>query len=163
MDQDNALAKRLYDQFGFLIYRTCLRILGSEDDARDALQTVFLKLLEHYADINDKERIVPWIFTAAKNHCYNVLRFNKKFAGAADADETPQSDRFDEQIAARELVKLAFVNHSKAVRDAVYYTYAEEFDQREIGKLTGQSPATIRRNLKRFKESVPSICARLEL
>jgi RNA polymerase sigma factor (sigma-70 family) len=163
MDQDKELARQLYEQYGFLVYRICLRILGSHDDARDALQTVFLKLLEHYATVTDKERIVPWIFTAAKNHCYNVLRFSKKFAGAVDADATPGSDRFDERLAAQELVRLAFINHNKGVRDAVYYTYAEELDQQEIGKLTGQSPATIRRNLKRFRESVPSIRARLEL
>jgi DNA-directed RNA polymerase specialized sigma24 family protein len=47
------------------------------------------------------------------------------------------------------------------VKDAVYYTYIEELDQREIGKITGQSPATIRRNLKKFNNNLPAIRKRL--
>jgi RNA polymerase sigma-70 factor (ECF subfamily) len=163
MDPEKELAEKLYGQYGFLIHRTCLRILGSEDDAKDAVQTVFLKLLGQYAAIRDKEKVVPWIFNAAKNHCFNQLRYNKKFAGAHDADETPDVDGFDEKISARELIRLVFRNHGKRVRDAVYYTYVEQFDQREIQKLTGQSPATTRRNLKRFRDSLPSIRKRLDL
>jgi RNA polymerase sigma factor (sigma-70 family) len=156
-------AEKLYRQYGFLISRTCQRILGSPDDARDALQAVFLKLLEQYDSIQDKEKVVPWIFAAAKNHCYNVLRFNRKFLNSQAADDTAaQSTAADESVGAREMVRLAFRDHPRKVRDAVYYTYAEEFDQQEIQKLTGQSPATIRRNLKRFKESLPSIRKRLE-
>jgi RNA polymerase sigma factor (sigma-70 family) len=163
MDPEKELAERLYEQYGFLIHRTCMRILGSEDDAKDAVQAVFLKLLEQYASIHDKEKVVPWIFNAAKNHCFNQLRYNKKFAGAYDADETPGIDGFDEKISAHELIRLVLGSHGKRVRDAVYYTYAEQFDQREIGKLTGQSPATIRRNLKRFKDSLPALRKRLDL
>jgi RNA polymerase sigma factor (sigma-70 family) len=163
MDSENQLAKRLYEQYGFLIHRTCLRILGSEDDAKDAVQAVFLKLLSQYASIRNTEKVVPWIFNSAKNHCFNLLRYNKKFMGSPESDETPSIDGFDEKISARELIRLVFQNHGKKVRDAVYYTYVEQFDQREIQKLTGQSPATIRRNLKRFKDSLPSIRKRLEL
>jgi RNA polymerase sigma-70 factor (ECF subfamily) len=165
MEPEKAFARELYDQYGFLVYRTCLKILGSTEDAKDALQTVFLKLMEQYATITDKEKIIPWIFAAAKNHCFNVLRFRKKFAGCRDADTVAAESggQPDESIAAKELVRLAFLNHSKDVRDAVYFTYAEAFDQEEIRKLTGQSPATIRRNLHRFRDSLPSIRKRLGL
>jgi RNA polymerase sigma factor (sigma-70 family) len=164
MDPEKAFAKELYKQYGFLIYRTCLKILGSEDDARDALQTVFCKLIECYSMIQDKEKVVSWIFTAAKNHCFNQLRFQKKFRGAVDADLVAQGDGdTDGRAISGELLRLVFREHPEKVRDAVYYTYAESFDQREIQKMTGQSPATIRRNLKRFKESLPSIRKRLEL
>jgi RNA polymerase sigma-70 factor (ECF subfamily) len=164
MDPDTVSAETLYRQYGFLINRICLKILGSPEDARDALQTVFLKLLEQFETIHDKEKVVPWIFTAAKNHCYNVLRYNKKFSNSQEGDETAaKGDSSDELVSAKEIIRLAFRDHSSKVRDAVYFTYAEEFDQREIRKLTGQSPATIRRNLKRFKESLPSIRKRLGL
>ncbi len=163
MNSSNTAAKTLYEQYGFLIYRTCLRILCSEHDAKDALQTVFCKLLEQYDSIRDKERMVPWIFNAAKNHCYNVIRFNKKFLDKIESDEIGTTDGADEKISAREIIRIAFKNTDAKIRDAVYYTYVEQFDQKEIQKLTGQSPATIRRNLKRFKDSLPAIRKRLEL
>jgi RNA polymerase sigma factor (sigma-70 family) len=164
MDPGKVSAETLYRQYGFLINRVCLRILGSQEDARDALQAVFLKLLERYESISDKEKVVPWIFAAAKNHCYNVLRYNKKFFNSQAGDETAAPDDSSEtRVAAKEIIRLAFRDHPKKVRDAVYFTYVEAFDQREIQKMTGQSPATIRRNLRRFKESLPSIRKRLGL
>jgi RNA polymerase sigma factor (sigma-70 family) len=154
-------AQELYEKYGFLIYRTCLRILGSEDDAKDALQAVFLKLLEQYAGIRDKERAVPWIFNTAKHHCFNMLRANKKFVDSIEPDDIAAPKDEGEHLDSRDMIKLVFINQNKKVKDAVYYTYIEELDQREIGKITGQSPATIRRNLKKFNDSLPAIRKRL--
>jgi RNA polymerase sigma factor (sigma-70 family) len=160
---DAVSAKQLYEQYGFLIYRTCLRILHSEEDAQDALQEVFVKLLEHFSAIKDPERVVPWIFTAAKNHCFNLLRYRKKFDSSAIIDEVRSAENFENQIEAREIINRTMRHHGKKVRDAVYFSYVEQFDQREIHKLTGQSPATIRRNLSRFKKSLASIGKKLAI
>jgi len=51
--------------------------------------------------------------------------------------------------------------HNKKIQDAVYYTYVEELNQNEIQRITAQSPATIRRNLNRFKNSMKNIKKRL--
>jgi RNA polymerase sigma factor (sigma-70 family) len=167
METDKTLvaesAKRLYEQYSFLIFRICLRILQSEDDAKDALQSVFVKLLENYHTIKDPGRVVPWIFSAAKNHCFNVLRYQKKFSQEVEMDEMASSENFGKAIETREILRLIFSSHGKKVRDAVYYTYVERFDQREIQKITGQSPATIRRNLARFKKNLSLLGKKLDL
>jgi RNA polymerase sigma factor (sigma-70 family) len=161
---DAVSPKQLYEQYGFLIYRTCVRILHSEDDAKDALQSVFVKLLENYGAISDPGKVVPWIFSTAKNHCFNLLRYQKRFARTVDTDELPScAENFGKAIEAREIIRLIFKSHGKRVRDAAYYTYVEGFDQREIQKVTGQSPATIRRNLARFKKSLSSLGKKLAL
>ncbi|HMD68415.1 MAG TPA: sigma-70 family RNA polymerase sigma factor [Chitinivibrionales bacterium] len=161
LDDGPVAAKELYEKYGFLIYRTCRRILGSDDDAKDALQAVFLKLLEQYGSIRNKERTVPWIFIAAKRHCFNMLRDNRKFADGIDPDDT--AARLDEgkRLDEKDLIRLIFADQNEKVRDAVYYTYVEEFGQEEIRKITGQSPATIRRNLKRFRDGLPALRKRL--
>lgn len=88
-------------------------------------------------------------------------RHQKKFSNAQEAQDTEYVDGFDERISAKEIIRLIFKNQGKKVRDAVYFTYVEGFDQQEIRKLTGQSPATVRRNLKRFKNSLSSNKKRL--
>jgi RNA polymerase sigma-70 factor (ECF subfamily) len=156
-------AKQLYEQYGYLIYRTCLRILHCEDDAKDALQEVFVKLLEQHGTIKDPALVVPWIFKAAKNHCFNKLRYNKKFDSPDIIDKLHGSENIEHRFEEREIINRVMEHHGKKVRDAVYYTYVEQFDQREIHKLTGQSPATIRRNLGRFKKSLVSIGKKLAI
>jgi RNA polymerase sigma factor (sigma-70 family) len=122
-----------------------------------------MRLLDKYDSLKNKEQIVPWIFVTARNCCFNMLRDNKKFINAACCDEIGISDRIDEKINARQLIRLLFENFDRNVRDAVLYTYVEQLEQKDIQKITGQSPATIRRNLKKFKDYLPSIKKRLGL
>ncbi len=158
---DPGRVKELYEKYGFLVYGRCRRILGSEQDAWDALHEVFVKLMENYETLREKDRVVAWIFKAATNHCFNVLRSRKRFADEGGCDDAASGENLDEKLTARDLVAFVLRCHSARVREAVYYSYVEEMDQAAIQKLTGQSPATIRRNLRRFKDSLPAIRKRL--
>lgn len=155
--------QELYKRYAFIIYGRCIRILKSHEEAQDAMQVVFLKLIEAHQSIRDREKIVPWIFTAAKNHCFNQLRSTKRFSDEACSDDIESHDKFDERYGNRQLLSMIMMNHSESVRDAVYYTHIEELSQEEIRKITGQSPATVRRNLKKFKDSIPGLRKRLGL
>ena len=154
---------RLYRTYGFIIYGRCIRLLGSREEARDAMQVVFMKLLQAYDTIQDKEKVVPWIFRTAQNHCFNLLRDRKKFVRDIQPEDLVDGQGNGESFTKRDLVERVMGRFGKDIRDAVYYTFIEEFDQREIRKLTGQSPATIRRNLKRFRDAMPNVLKRLRL
>jgi RNA polymerase sigma-70 factor (ECF subfamily) len=152
MTVENSTIKELYEKYGYVIYGRCRRILGDGDEARDALQAVFLKLIENQEVIRQPERIVSWIFTAASNHCFNILRSRKKFNLAVEPDTLDGSDHFEKRHSARQIINLLLENQDRKTQQAVYYTHVENLDQKEIQKLTGQSPATIRRNLRKFEE-----------
>jgi RNA polymerase sigma-70 factor (ECF subfamily) len=143
----------LYEQYGFVIYGRCRRILRSEEDARDAMQSVFLKLVEHQGRLRDRQSVVAWLYTTATNHCFNVLRQAKRTAGAVDPDTIAGADP-EGRMEARTVIRLLMGTQSKAVQQAVYFTHVEGLDQKEIQKVTGQSPATVRRNLGKFKKHV---------
>lgn len=154
---------RLYRTYGYMIYGRCVKLLGSRDEARDAMQVVFMKLLNAYDTIHDKEKVVPWIFRAAQNHCFNLLRDRKKFAPEVDPELPDPGSRSSDGYAKKEIINRVMDGFNNDIRDAVYYTYVEEFDQREIQKVTGQSPATVRRNLKKFRDALPAALKRLGL
>jgi RNA polymerase sigma-70 factor (ECF subfamily) len=159
---DPLKTKELYEKYGFLIYGRCIRILGSKEDAQDAMHDIFLKMVEKYDSFNNREHIVPWIYTVSKNHCLNVLRKNRKVVVFSEETVTGGEKSAETVVGKREVIDYIMKNHNKKVQDAVYYTYIEELDQKEIQKVAGQSPATVRRNLKRFKESIPHIMKRLQ-
>lgn len=134
-----------------------MRILGSQEDARDAMQVVFMQLLQKYDTIRDKTQVVSWIFRTAQNHCFNILRSRKNIVESIEADEVGiPDDEIEEGVQKKQILKMILDRVGKKIRDAVHYTYIEELDQQSIEKLTGQSPATIRRNLKRFRELLPA-------
>jgi RNA polymerase sigma factor (sigma-70 family) len=153
--------KELYEKYGFLIYGRCIRILGSEDDARDAMHEVFLKLLDNINRFTDREHIIPWIYTVTRNHCFNILRGKKKFVHTPECDGLTDGMNGGNDPLDRLLIGQILAVHNKRVQEAVYFTYMEKLNQKEIQKITGQSPATIRRNLNRFKKSMPHLKKRL--
>ncbi len=158
---DRKQTKELYEKYGFLIFGRCLSILGNEDDARDALHDVFLKLTAKIDTLRDRSKIVPWIYASTTNHCFNVLRMRRRFVDQPAEDAICETHEHDSAYEKRDLIERIMRFHDARVRDAVYFTFVEELNQEEIREITGQSPATIRRNLKKFKDSLPSIAKRL--
>jgi RNA polymerase sigma-70 factor (ECF subfamily) len=155
------LLKDLYERYGFIIYRRCLTILHSEDEAKDAMQAVFVKFADEYHRIREKNAAVAWVFRTATNYCFNVLRDKKKFVEPDCLESIPDGDDIEDRLDARNIIRLAFAGNPDKVRDAVYFTYVEKLTQEEITKITGQSPATIRRNLARFKQKIAHLKQRL--
>lgn len=159
----NVSAKELYEKYGFLIYKRCLKLLGNEDEAKDGIQDCMLKLLKQYPKFEDPEHVVPWILRVVKNYCLNILKKREKFVDNAVLEFVDSGEKTASEFETKDTIQKILLCHDKRVQDAVYFTYIEKMNQEEIRKATGMSPATIRRNLKKFKDSLPAIVKRLGL
>lgn len=160
---ESVSSKVLYDKYAFLIYKRCLKLLGSEDEAKDGLQDCMLKLLKQYPKFEDPEHVVPWILRVVKNYCLNILKKREKFVDNQVLEIVDSGSSTDREFEVQDIIQKVMHCHDERVRDSVYYTYIEKLNQEEIRKVTGMSPATIRRNLKKFKDSLPAIVSRLGL
>jgi len=56
------------------LLRVCERLLGDAEDARDAVQEVFLKVMVKAGGFRPKALVSTWLYRVAVNHCLNVLR-----------------------------------------------------------------------------------------
>ena len=75
MEQKIVLA--LFDRYADTVYRVALSYLRSPQEAEDAVQTVFLKLLEgNMVVYADKER--AFLTKLTINHCKNILSAAKR-------------------------------------------------------------------------------------
>jgi RNA polymerase sigma factor (sigma-70 family) len=86
---DGQAFARLYDAYEGRIYTFCFRLVGNEQDAQDAMQDAFLKVLQRLPSLQDRElNFGAYLFTAARNASYDVIGRRKK----ADAvDEIPEA------------------------------------------------------------------------
>ena len=62
------------------------KILGNEDDAREVVHQVFIKLWERRMEIDLSTSLKSYLFTAVNNRSLNVIRDRKKFS----SDEVPE-------------------------------------------------------------------------
>lgn len=77
-DERLATAVQEYFQTYFEgLYRYAFTILKNNHDARDAVQTVFVKLWEKRAVIDTQQPVQAYLYTSIYNYCLNVKRNEK--------------------------------------------------------------------------------------
>lgn len=85
---DKELAE-LYQRHADLVYRLCYIYLKNPVDAEDAVQSVFLKLIQSQIMFNDHGHEKAWLTVTTRNYCKDVLKHWWK-SRRADLDALPE-------------------------------------------------------------------------
>lgn len=75
-DQEQLVADYFHTHFEGL-HRYAFTILKDNDDAKDAVQAVFLKLWEKRAEIDEQQSVKSYLYTAVYHYCLNIKRHEK--------------------------------------------------------------------------------------
>jgi RNA polymerase sigma factor (sigma-70 family) len=81
----------LYDRHHRALLGFCRHMLGSREEAEDALQHVFLSAHRNLLGGVREVRLKPWLFAIARNRCLSVLRARRETV-ALDAAGEPSTD-----------------------------------------------------------------------
>src|SRR5256714_7247232 len=85
---DGAAFATLYDRYESRIFNFCNRLLGSRDDAADATQEAFLKVLQRLPKLEARElNFSAYLFAAARNASYDTIGKRKR---AEPTEEVPE-------------------------------------------------------------------------
>ncbi len=142
MERETVL--ELFDRYGDMVYRIALGYLRSSQEAEDAVQAVFLKLLEGKAAHEGKER--AFLTKIAVNYCKNILRSAKQYV------ETPLDElALLAPLEERELF-LAIMELPEKYRSVVTLHYLEGYSLREIAQLLHIGPSAVSMRLFRAKD-----------
>ena len=147
-----ARIEALYIEYGPMVYRRCLFVLKDEEAAHDALQEVFLRLMDSAGLVERMKSPVSYLYRMATNVCLNILRRDRARAQAClvPIDELP--DEREDGLAATMLVELLSASLGQRTRAIAYYRYVDGLGLDEIAEDTGLSRGAVRKRLDRFKE-----------
>jgi RNA polymerase sigma factor (sigma-70 family) len=88
---DDAAFEVIYDRHHRDLLAFCRHMLGSREEAEDALQLVFLSMHRHLRTDDRPVRIKPWLYAVARNRCLSVLRARREAVALDDVRE-PSTD-----------------------------------------------------------------------
>ena len=142
--------ENLFREHHALVYRTARVITGSADDAKDVLQTIFLRLLQRAVPPDAYKNPKGYFYRAAVNASLDMLRSRRREVlvddftlieanrRIANPTETSMSeDTINEQL--REtLTKLP----ARTV-EILMLRYVHDYPEAEIAKLLGRSRGTV--------------------
>lgn len=87
------------------LYRYAFTILKNNDDAKDAVQAVFVKLWEKRATINEQQSVQAYLYTSVYHYCLNVKR-NEKVRMAFVQNNQAAPQQFKDALITRENMNL---------------------------------------------------------
>jgi len=146
--------EELYRQHGGLVYRRCLALLRDPDEARSAVQEVFLRIMGRLAHEEEVGNIRSYLFRAATNHCLNLLRDRRKLAESLECDQVAGAERDDpqQQVAWRDRLEACLAGLDERDRLAVHLYWGEGLTQDEVAEVLGLNRVTVVRLLARLRE-----------
>jgi RNA polymerase sigma-70 factor (ECF subfamily) len=82
---DTAAFEALIERYQRVFYTVAFRMLGNQDDARDALQTSFVRAYERLATFNPEHRFFSWMYRIVMNESLNLIRDRRPEEGLTPA------------------------------------------------------------------------------
>ncbi|MFO0726982.1 MAG: sigma-70 family RNA polymerase sigma factor [Myxococcota bacterium] len=145
----------LYLRYGAAVLRRCRYLLREDEQAKDAAQEVFVRILRARDQLRSEAVPISWVLKIATNHCLNLLaaknaRWHERFRAA----ETLRLEVLDAEVDARveraELVRQLLGKLDAETQAVAIHYYVDEMTQEEIGAALGRSLPTVRKRLEKF-------------
>lgn len=140
------------------LHRFAIHFLGDEDEAKDVVQDVFLKLWQKKETLSEVENIEAFAMQMTKNRCIDILR-ERKGKQAVTTEKVIKSDSTDvhlqiELSESARLIKKLVNALPELQRKVMQMRDIEQFTYDEIAELTNLQMNAIRTNLSRARKKV---------
>lgn len=151
--EDNSLLRtdkefaEIYQRNVNIVYKLSYMYLKNTGDAEDAVQSVFLKLLQTNLYFNDHQHEKAWFITTTKNHCKDILKSWWK-RQRVDFETLPEIASQDEDMQEKEVIIKLFALPKK-YRVVLHLYYLEDYSVKEIAEILEGNESTIRSQLQR--------------
>jgi RNA polymerase sigma-70 factor (ECF subfamily) len=143
-DQQAMLA--LVDRFRGQVYGLCLRMLGQREDAEDAAQETFVRVLKNLHRWDPGRDFEPWLLAIAGNRCRTALATRKRKPAAELLPEQVADRSPDEQSAQHlaEEVSLALAQLREEYREAFVLFHEHQLSYDQIAEVMEVPLGTIK-------------------
>ncbi len=140
---------RLYREYGPVVYRRCVRLLGDRDAARDATQEVFVKLLRADRLLGDAEDVLPWIYRVTTHHCLDVRR-NRAGPAQGGVEQLEVAAGAAAPYPERRLAQQVLARFDPTTQAVAVGVLVDGMEREEVAGALGLSRRTVHRKLARF-------------
>ena len=146
LEDDHAAMLALVDRFRGRVYGLCYRMLSNREDAEDAVQETFVRVLKNLAKWDSNRDFEPWLFAIAGNRCRTALAKRRRRPASYTIVEPLPDARPDEQ-AAKELteeVQLGLQRLRPDHRQAFVLFHQHELTYEQIAEAMSRPLGTVK-------------------
>jgi RNA polymerase sigma-70 factor (ECF subfamily) len=151
---DTGMYRHLVHRYQNVYRRYATRVLGSADDADDALQLAFVRAFRNLSSCRDPARFAGWLYQIVVNECrtFAARRTRRERRVAADDAQVheaaaPQPTHGESSDVEEIHRALALLEHDQ--REAFVLKHVEELSYEEMAELTGAGVSALKMRVKR--------------
>lgn len=149
----------LLQRYTLLLLGVCMKYLKDEEEAKDSVQQVFLKVIQELHKYK-VEYFKSWLYMVAKNHCLMKLR-ERQGKTAADLDkqsipapEETDKKKLQETDHTLDLMEAALQELNSEQQQCVTLFYLQKKSYSEISEETGFSMMQVKSYIQNGKRNL---------
>ena len=154
----------LYQRYASKVFGKCISILKDYDEAKDAVQDIFVKIMTHLGNFGERAQFSTWIYSITYNYCIDVIRKKKKEKTLFTDDIERAPDVAEEDVPDEFLMEME-VKHLKAVledlptgdRMILLMKYQDDMSIRDISEILNKTESAIKMKIKRAKHKAQEL------
>jgi RNA polymerase sigma-70 factor, ECF subfamily len=148
--------EELSRRYGPMVLRRCRQLLGNEDEALDACQDVFVRLLENRSRLEARYPS-SLLYRITTNLCLNRIR-DRRRSPATEAEEQllriASASVPGGQTDARVLLDWLFGHHPESSRTIAVLHYVDGLTLEQVAAEIGLSVSGVRKRLRRLRQTL---------
>lgn len=158
-----SVVDKILDLYGNKVLKLCYLQLGNKEEAEDATQEVFLKLLKNINKYNGNGGVYTWVYRITINTCFDILKKRNKFRLedlALYIDYIPTNKDVENEILEKiDSISLrnALMEIPEKYRVILYMFYFEEIKISIIASIFDENENTIKTKLRRGKNALKRV------
>jgi RNA polymerase sigma-70 factor (ECF subfamily) len=158
-DGNNEWLGILLQRYTMLLFGVCMKYLKNEEEAKDAVQQVFLKVI-HELQKYKVEYIKSWLYMVAKNHCLMKLRDKGKITYEINdrlhvaPNENLDISQLKEKENILEKMEQALKTLNKEQQLCVTLFYFEKKSYQQVADHTGYSLMQVKSHIQNGKRNL---------
>ncbi|MCY7487218.1 MULTISPECIES: RNA polymerase sigma factor [Paenibacillus] len=149
---DKEAYTHIIHRFQKQIYLYCYYLLGSKEEAEDAVQDIFIKGFQRIHLFEPQVSFSAWIYKIAYNHCLDILNRRSRRRKILSLLKHDQIN--DQEIKYEDLVYQLLDKLSTEERHILLLRAVEEYSFDEISEIMDLKPSTIRKKYERLRKKL---------
>ena len=166
-EDDKVTFESIYQKYGKEIFRRTYNLLKNQQDAEDAMQETWLKIMENIEVLQGKSdrTVKAYIMKIAKNESISIMRKrgrDEKMLCAIDDIEIVSDEELFQICEKNDISAIVscFAELSETYRDVLSFYYFYHHSIKEIARLMNMNEATINSRLTRGKKQLIELLKR---
>lgn len=158
-ESDNELLGILLQRYTMLLLGVCMKYLKNEEDAKDSVQQIFLKVINELQKYK-VDYFKSWLYMVAKNHCLMKLRDKGKYYLEINEQVMPAPEENMDAVSAIEKdnslnnmeTALKQLNNEQQLCVTLFFLQKKTYNQ--IAETTGYSVMQVKSHIQNGKRNL---------